>query len=96
MPYFSAGKDGILIRVHVAPRASKTEVAGLQGDSLKIRLQAPPVDGKANAALCGFIADALGVPKRSVSVVSGATSREKTVLVSGFTDSAAVEKAFRV
>lgn len=94
MAFCTASKDGVLIRVHVVPRASKTETAGLQGDALKVRLQAPPVDGKANAALCGFIAGELGAPKRSVSVVSGMTSRDKTVFVSGFS-AAAVENAFK-
>ncbi len=77
--------EGARLRVHVVPRASKTEVVGLQGDALKIRLQAPPVDGKANQALCEFVADAVGLPKRQVRVVAGETSREKTLLVSGAT-----------
>ncbi|MBR1609381.1 MAG: DUF167 domain-containing protein [Kiritimatiellae bacterium] len=69
--------------MRVAPRASKTEVAGLRDGALKIRLNAPPVDGKANAALVEFVADALGAPKRAVSIVSGETSRDKTVAVRG-------------
>lgn len=96
MAFCTASKDGVLIRVHVVPRASKTEVVGLQGEALKVRLQAPPVDGKANAALCEFIAGELGVPKRSASVVAGMTSREKTVLVAGLADASAVEKIFAV
>lgn len=81
--YLQAVDGGIRVKVHVVPRASKTEIVGLQGESLKVRLQAPPVDGKANAALCEFFADLAGVPKRQVSVVAGQTSREKTILILG-------------
>lgn len=85
-PYLQSVDGGIRVRVHVVPRASKTEIIGLQGESLKVRLQAPPVDGKANAALCEFFADLAGIPKRQVSVVAGQTSREKTLLLLGVTD----------
>lgn len=63
------------------PGASRTEVAGLHGDCLKIRLAARPIDGEANACLIAFLASALGVPKRSVSIESGATARRKRIAV---------------
>ena len=72
---------GSRLVVQVVPRASRSEVSGLQGDALKVRLQAPPVDGKANKALCEFIADRLGVPVRQVSLAVGSTSRRKTLLL---------------
>jgi uncharacterized protein (TIGR00251 family) len=65
------------LTLHIQPGARKTEIAGLHGDALKIRLAAPPVDGKANAALIGFVAERLGLPKSAVRLVSGQTSRRK-------------------
>ena len=76
--------DGRLtLTLHIQPGAKKTEVAGEHGDALKIRLAAPPVDGKANAALLAFIAERLGVPKSAVTLKSGPTSRRKVVEVEG-------------
>ncbi|WP_319241675.1 DUF167 domain-containing protein [uncultured Propionivibrio sp.] len=69
------------LTLHIQPAARKTEVAGLHGDSLKIRLAAPPVDGKANAALLEFISDRLDLPRAAVSLKSGQTSRRKVVEV---------------
>lgn len=69
------------LTLHIQPGARKTEVAGLHGDALKIRLAAPPVDGKANAALIEFVAARLGVAKSSVGLVSGQTSRRKILEV---------------
>jgi uncharacterized protein (TIGR00251 family) len=65
------------LTLHVQPGARRTEVAGVHGDALKIRLAAPPVDGKANAALIEFIAARLTLPKSAVRLVSGQTSRRK-------------------
>ena len=76
------------VAVHVQPRASRSEIIGQHGAALKVRLQAPPVDGAANEALVRRLADSLGVPLRSVRVVSGATSRAKTVEIDGTTESA--------
>lgn len=69
------------LQVHVQPGASRTEVAGLHGDCLKIRLAARAIDGEANARLVEFVADCLGVAKRSVTIESGATSRRKRITV---------------
>lgn len=80
-----------ILSLHIQPGARKTEVAGLHGEALKIRLAAPPVDGKANECLVGFIAEALGVPRARVELVSGATSRRKHVMVSGLAPEA-IEK----
>jgi len=71
------------LTLHIQPGAKKTEIAGLYGEALKIRLAAPPVDGKANAALIDFVAQRLGLPKALVSLKSGQTSRRKVLEVHG-------------
>ena len=78
----------VRVAVHVQPRASRSEIIGQHGAALKVRLQAPPVDGAANDALVRLLADSLGVSRRSVRVVAGATSRSKTVEVEGTTENA--------
>ena len=81
--YRLAGDGAISLTLHIQPGAKKTEFAGLHGDALKIRLAAPPVDGKANDALIRFIADTLGLAKSAVSLKSGQISRRKVVEVRG-------------
>lgn len=73
--------DDLVLHCHLQPKASRSEFAGMQGERLKIRLSAPPVDGKANAALQAFLADAFGVSKRQVSIEAGELSRLKRVRV---------------
>ncbi|MEY2632246.1 MAG: hypothetical protein RIR00_900 [Pseudomonadota bacterium] len=76
------GSDGSLsLTLHIQPGAKRSEIAGLHGDALKIRLAAPPVDGKANACLIEFVADCLGLPRAAVSLKSGQTSRRKVLQV---------------
>jgi uncharacterized protein (TIGR00251 family) len=79
--------------VRVQPRASKTEIAGVHGDALKIRLSAPPVDGAANDALVKFLAELFAVARRDVRIVAGETSRSKIVEVEGITERAVREAA---
>lgn len=81
----SASPGGILLKVRVVPGAKKSEIAGESGGRLKIRLQAPPVEGKANRELIKFLAGALGLKKNRVSLAGGERSREKSVLLSGIT-----------
>ena len=81
--YRLAGDGAISLTLHIQPGAKKTEFAGLHGDALKIRLAAPPVDGKSNEALIRFIADTLGLAKSAVNLKSGQTSRRKVVEVQG-------------
>jgi len=76
-------KDGIIFKVKVQPKASRNEFAGLYQDALKIRLTAPPVEGKANKALIYFLADWLGVKKSQVEIVSGQLSKIKIIKVVG-------------
>lgn len=82
--WYRVGADGcITLTLHIQPGAKKTEFAGLHGDALKIRLAAPPVDGKANEALLKFVAETLGMAKTAVSLKSGHTSRRKVLEVKG-------------
>jgi len=74
---------GVTFAVRVVPRASKNEIAGIHEDALKIRVTAPPVEGRANDALIAFLAQRLGVRKSEVEIVAGATSRRKMIHVSG-------------
>lgn len=80
-PWCSRSGDKLRIAVHVQPNASRSEVSGEVEGALKIRLNAPPVDGKANEALERFIADRLGVSRRAVSVTHGHASRQKLLEV---------------
>lgn len=82
---------GVTFDVRVIPRARRNAIDGVQGDALKVRLAAAPVDGAANDALIAFLAERLGVRKSVVSIRSGAKSRNKTVYVEGV-DRARVEQ----
>jgi uncharacterized protein len=73
----------VTIRIHVQPGARRTEVAGLHGESVKVRVAAPALEDRANEALVGFIAGKFGVPRREVTLVAGAKSREKRLEVRG-------------
>jgi uncharacterized protein len=73
----------LVLSLHVQPGARRTEPAGLHGGALKLRLQARPVEGAANAALLAFLSEAFEVPLRQVELVSGQQSRQKRVRVRG-------------
>jgi uncharacterized protein (TIGR00251 family) len=75
-----------VLDVRVVPRAAKSGIGGMRGGAVLVRLNAAPVDGAANAELIDVLADALGVPKRAVSIVSGERSRHKRVRIDGMTD----------
>ncbi|KKK88886.1 hypothetical protein LCGC14_2738640 [marine sediment metagenome] len=74
---------GATFKVRVQPGASKNEIVGVQQGALKVRISAPPVQGKANKALVNFLAKELGVKKSEIEIVSGHTSRVKTIKVIG-------------
>jgi hypothetical protein len=78
--------------VRVAPRASRTQIVGVEGGALKIKLTAPPVEGAANAALIEFVAEWLAVRRSAVSIVSGDKTRNKLVRVSGLTREQLLER----
>jgi uncharacterized protein (TIGR00251 family) len=72
---------GVRIFVQITPNAKKSEVVGVLDDALKIKLQAQPIEGKANEALVRFLADMLDVPRSAVAITHGLTARRKTVEV---------------
>lgn len=81
--WYHVNGDCITLILHVQPGAKQTTVAGLHGEALKIRLAAPPIDGRANEALLRFIADTFKVPLRDVELQRGEQSRHKRVTVRG-------------
>ncbi|WP_410498949.1 DUF167 domain-containing protein [Chitinibacter sp. S2-10] len=83
MSWYSVDGVQITLRLHIQPGAKKTECAGLYGEAMKIRLAAPPVDGKANQSLIVWLADFFKVPQRQVQIKSGETNRRKVVCISG-------------
>lgn len=82
-PWARPVEGGVVLDLHCQPGARVTEVVGVHGDRLKLKLAAPPVDGKANEALVGWLATRLGVPRGDVSLVAGETNRQKRVKVLG-------------
>ena len=78
-----AVSGGVRLALHIQPRASRTELAGLHGGALKVRVASPPVAGAANLELVRFVARLLGVARSSVELVSGMGSRRKGLLVHG-------------
>jgi len=83
MPDENAPDEPILIRIKAVPGASRDAIAGLLGDRLKVRISAPPEDGKANKAICSLLANALGLKRAQVTLHSGHTNPEKTVRIVG-------------
>lgn len=81
MSYFRWDGDDLILDCHLQPKASSDEFAGLHGDRLKIRLTAPPIEGKANAHLLAFLGKAFGVAKSQVSLISGELNRQKRVRI---------------
>ena len=75
--------DGCVLTIHVQPGARGAGLVGEHGDALKVRIDSPPIDGRANQALLAFLASQLGLAKASLSLLSGESSRRKRVLVTG-------------
>ncbi len=88
MPAISQKGDGVCISVRVQPRSSKSVVAGMYGESIRICLKSAPVDDAANKECCELVAKLLGVSRSSVSVMNGKSSRSKVLKVEGLTVSA--------
>jgi uncharacterized protein (TIGR00251 family) len=81
--YLRLEKTGaVIVDIHVIPNASRTQADGEHDGALRVRLHAPPVDGKANLALIAWLADSLGVAKRDIELVRGQTSKRKQLRVS--------------
>lgn len=81
--WYRRNVDVITLTLHVQPGAKRSEIAGLHGDALKLRLAAPPIEGRANEALLRFIAELFDVPLRQVELKQGGQSRHKVVAVTG-------------
>ena len=83
--WLKATADGVEITLYVQPGAKKSEVAGEHDGALKLRINAPPVEGKANAAVIAFVAERCGVAKNRVALIAGELNRHKRVAVQGVT-----------
>jgi uncharacterized protein (TIGR00251 family) len=83
LSWYRIGRDGVTLQVQAQSGAKRTEVAGLHGDCVKVRLASPPADGKANEHLIEFLAERLRVKRNQVKIIRGLSSRRKTVLVQG-------------
>lgn len=81
--WLSERADGCVVTVHAQPGARGAGVVGEHGDALKIRIDSPPIEGRANLALIAFLAERVGVPKSSLRLLSGDSSRRKRVLIAG-------------
>ncbi len=75
-----------VLQIKAVPNSAKDEIKGWLGDSLKVRIQAPPTDGKANERLCAFIAEELSLPKGAVTLVLGASARQKRLSIQGLSE----------
>ena len=89
--WLQEAKDGVVLVVKAVPRASKSEIAAIEDEWLRVRIKAPPVDGKANEALVKFFAGFFTVPKGSVVIVSGDTARLKRIRITGLAADTAKE-----
>ena len=83
MSWITENNTGVILDIHASPRAARNQIQGLHGDALKVRLQAPPVDGKANETLVEYIAEVLDIPRRQIALISGETNRHKRLAVRG-------------
>lgn len=84
--------SGAIFTVRVHPRARKNEIRGEVGDALKLSLTAPPVEGRANQACIEFLANLLEVPRSSITIAAGQTSRNKVIHVAGLTGAQVAER----
>ena len=76
-------EHGLVLHVHIVPRSAKCEVVGIQGNALKLKITAPPVEGQANKECIRFLSDILGIKKKQVRILSGIKSKKKTVAIEG-------------
>ena len=85
MAWATATSEGVVLSLHCQPGAKVSRVVGLHDERLKIQLQAPPLENRANEALVSWLAEKLGVPRKQIDLLTGQTSRQKRVLVRGAT-----------
>ncbi|MNJ92795.1 hypothetical protein D3C87_104690 [compost metagenome] len=88
-------KGGVRLRLFIQPKSSKNEIIGPHNGALKIKITAPPIDGKANECLIEFLSDCLNIPKRDITLLKGDTGRNKTVEIQGL-DEVAVRMLLKI
>jgi hypothetical protein len=96
--YATDYSDGTLLNVWIQPRASRSAIVGVHGDSIKIAVQAPPAEGRANEECIALLSNILSLPKRELTIKSGQQSRHKTVFIKGVAPEmviAAIENALK-
>lgn len=96
MSFIEESARGVVVKVFVQPRSSRNSIQGIYGDALRIKLKAPPVDGAANKMCIAFLAKAIGVPKSTVEVLSGHSSRTKRILFHCTDDNASAVQRSRL
>ncbi|GAB4296896.1 MAG: hypothetical protein Kow0090_12090 [Myxococcota bacterium] len=94
-PFLRMTPEGIILCLHLQPKAAQNRVIGLYGDELKIAVTSPPVEGEANRALIRFLASILDMPKADIIILSGKTSRRKKVLLKGFSNKNEIISKFK-
>lgn len=87
--------ESVRLPVRLSPRASRDAIAGFEGETLRVRVTAPPLEGRANRALVRLLAGRLGLPRSAVQVVSGQTSRNKVVAIGGLAEAEPRRRAWR-
>lgn len=85
MTWITETNDGVVLSLHCQPGAKASRVVGLYDDRLKLQVQAPPLENRANDALVAWLADQLSLPRKQIEILTGQTSRQKRVLVRGAT-----------
>lgn len=83
---YKVTKDGVVLSIRLLPRSSRCEIAGIQDENLKIKITAPPVEGRANEECIRFLSEWLGVRKSRISIVAGHKSKNKKIAVSDLTE----------
>lgn len=83
MSWIKDSPEGCIVELHIQPQARKNEIIGLYNDKLKVKISAPPIDGKANQFLIEFLAEVLNVSKSSIRLLKGESSRQKQFLIRG-------------
>jgi len=81
LPCLQPSAEGVVLRVLVQPRSSRNQLVGLQGDSLKVKLCSPPVEGAANKSCCEYLAKLFGISKSRVTLIAGDKARQKRILL---------------
>jgi uncharacterized protein (TIGR00251 family) len=90
--FVSVKPDGVVLTIKLQPKASSNEICGAQGNELRVKVTAPPVDGAANEALIRLLADELDCPRHQIQLLRGQTSRHKTIKVQGIKEDEVLRK----